>query len=216
LTSSLPEIEIDFKKTYLLLNQFDIIRERGATTAKQTRNIKEFGVKYPSAITEAIATVKTTTIHHNPKLSKVTMKIDTGASVSLAHSQFLSEIKDSRSYNLPPVRLNGIGGRTEVLTKCGFLKVRKSEKSSEMIDIKCYAFDIAIGRTAQLCLISSWAIDHFSIDQQYHLHTSLRHGPQNLRFNKRKYKLNLGPEKRPSKSLHLQKNKEAESLPEVT
>ena len=46
---------------------------------------------------------------HEIKSRKVKAKLDSCGSVSIAHSNLLNSIKSSRSYNLPNIRLRGIG-----------------------------------------------------------------------------------------------------------
>ena len=60
--------------------------------------------------------------------------------------------------------------------------------------VRCYAFDSKIGATTHLCLLSTYAIDRHQVDTRYHTYTSLRFGPQNLRFTSYK----------PRKALRLQ------------
>ena len=93
----------------------------------------QHGVRFPSAITEALATANTGTHYDTAKTHSIIIKIDTGASVSLAHSDYLTEIGDSRLQQLPHVRLNDIGGKTEIMSKVGLLKVAKP--SGDIISI---------------------------------------------------------------------------------
>ena len=122
-----------------------IIQGQGATTQKQKLNLTQHGVRFPSAITEALATATTGNAQSTAKLHSLIIKIDTGASVSLSHPDYLTDIGDSRLQQLPHMRLNGIEGKTEIMSKVGLLKVAKP--SGDIISIKCYAFDIAIGTT---------------------------------------------------------------------
>ncbi len=47
----------------------------------------------------------------------VKAKLDSCGSVSIAHSNLMNEIKSAGKYNLPPIRLRGIGGKTNLLNK---------------------------------------------------------------------------------------------------
>ena len=183
---------IALREVNLLLSSDKVFQDRVATPKKQRMNKSLFGVKFPSAIAEALLNIKTTPNGIRSNLNNVLVKIDTGASVSLAHPDYLTGIKDCRLQGLAPVRLNGIGGRTNIISKVGMLNIIRSD--GEITKIKCYAFDVQIGDTTHLCLLSNWAIDHFRIDLVYHTHTSLRHGPQRLRFAGRK----------PQKAIRLQ------------
>ena len=134
-------------------------------------------MRFPSAISEAIATISTpnATGGIGTNTQSILLKVDSGASVSLAHPDHLSHIQDCAVHNLQPVRFSGIGGKTEVLRKVGLLTIHKN--ATESIAIKCYAFDVSIGETTKLDLLSSWAIDHYKIEQRHHTYTSLRIGP---------------------------------------
>ncbi len=45
----------------------------------------------------------------------VKAKLDSCGSVSIAHENLMTQIKPAGKYNLPPIRLQGIGGRTNLL-----------------------------------------------------------------------------------------------------
>jgi hypothetical protein len=114
------------------------------------------------------------------------LKVDTGASVSLAHPDYLTDIKDCRFLGMHPVRLNGIGGNTGTMYKVGILNIipqaGASPQENLATKIKCYSFDSPIGDTTHLALISTYIIDKIRVDQRYHTYTSLRKGPQPLRL----------------------------------
>ncbi len=57
--------------------------------------------------------------HHEISTRKVKAKLDSCGSVSIAHSNLLNSIKPSRHYELPNIRLRGIGGKTNMLKKVG-------------------------------------------------------------------------------------------------
>ena len=142
------------------------------------------GVNFPSAISEAIVTISTLSKLNRVDTRDVIVKVDSGASVSLAHPDFLTEISNCTTQGMAPVRLSGIGGKTEVMSKVGTLTMIKS--TGERIKLKCYAFNKGVGDSLRLCLVSNWAIDQHKIDQHYHSYTSVRKGPQRLRFAKDK------------------------------
>ncbi len=55
-------------------------------------------------------------INHKSNHSKyVKAKLDSCGSVSIAHSNLMNEIKSAGKYNLPSIRLRGIGGKTNLL-----------------------------------------------------------------------------------------------------
>jgi len=60
-------------------------------------------------------------INKNGKTSRtVKAKLDSCGSVSIAHENLMSEIKPAGKYNLPPIRLRGIGGKQTYSIKLGF------------------------------------------------------------------------------------------------
>ena len=71
--------------------------------------------------------------------------MDSCGSVSLAHSKYLSNIKDCSQYNIPIVTLNGIGGSTLPITKAGVLTHVTPQR--KLIKFLCYVFDTPIGKT---------------------------------------------------------------------
>ena len=55
-------------------------------------------------------------INHKRNHSRcVRAKLDSCGSVSIAHSNLMNEIKPAGEYNLPSIRLRGIGGKTNLL-----------------------------------------------------------------------------------------------------
>jgi len=97
-------------------------------------------------------------------------KLDSCGSVSLSHSNFLTEIKSCKEYKLPMVTLKGIGGKTQPLQKAGVLKVVKPNKC--ILKLLCYVFEEAVGNTERLLLISMSAINKARFDIQYHIEHS--------------------------------------------
>jgi len=97
-------------------------------------------------------------------------KLDSCGSVSLSHSNFLTEIKSCKEYKLPMVTLKGIGGKTQPLQKAGVLKVVKPNKC--ILKLLCYVFEEAVGNTERLLLISMSAINKAKFDIQYHIEHS--------------------------------------------
>ena len=63
-------------------------------------------------------------------------KLDTCAAVSIAHEEYLTDIRPYRKYGRHPVRLKGIGGHDNlVLTSVGNLVIDKSDHGR----LACYA-----------------------------------------------------------------------------
>ena len=97
----------------------------------------------------------------------VKAKLDSCGSVSIAHSNLMNGIKAARKYNLPAIRLRGIGGKTNLLNKVGVLRIQQTQNSH--CDLLCYVFDEAIGQTEEMLLISMSAIIHAKINILHHM-----------------------------------------------
>ena len=78
--------------------------------------------------------------------------IDTCGSVSLAHKKFLTHILSCADYNMPSVRLHGVGGSTKILTKMGILNVILED--GKIKKILAYAFNTPVGSTQEILLLS--------------------------------------------------------------
>jgi hypothetical protein len=75
---------------------------------------------------------------------------------SIAHENLMTKIKPARQYKLPPLRLRGIGGRTNLLNKIGVLRIK--QPNNEHCELLCYVFNETIGETKEMLLISMSAI----------------------------------------------------------
>ena len=108
------------------------------------------------------------------------IKLDTGGSVSLANSEYLRDIKDCHGYNIPKVKLSGIGGSTPTLDKAGLLHVRKKDGSVQKILM--YVFDKEVGNTKKMLLLSLRGIREAGIHIVHHIDESLRGNISPLQF----------------------------------
>ena len=110
----------------------------------------------------------------------VKAKLDSCGSVSIAHSNLMNEIKPAGKYNLPSIRLRGIGGKTNLLNKVGRLRIKQTQ--IKHCDLLCYVFDEAIGQTEEMLLISMSAIIHSKINILHHMGKSNREECDDLQF----------------------------------
>ena len=110
----------------------------------------------------------------------VKAKLDSCGSVSIAHSNLMNEIKPAGKYNLPPIRLRGIGGKTNLLSKVGRLRIKQTQ--NKHCDLLCYVFDEAIGQTEEMLLISMSAIIHARINILHHMGKSNKDECDDLQF----------------------------------
>jgi hypothetical protein len=58
----------------------------------------------------------------------------------------MNEIKPAGKYQLPPIRLRGIGGRTNLLNKVGILRIKQAAPD-KYCDLQCYVLNEIIGQT---------------------------------------------------------------------
>ncbi len=86
----------------------------------------------------------------NGRSSKeVKAKLDSCGSVSIAHENLMTKVKPARQYKLPPRKLRGIGGRTNLLNKIGV-----KQPNNEHCELLCYVFNETIGETKDKHLVS--------------------------------------------------------------
>jgi hypothetical protein len=110
----------------------------------------------------------------------VKAKLDSCGSVSIAHSNLMNEIKQAGKYNLPPIRLRGIGGKTNLLNKVGILRIKQTQNNH--CDLLCYVFDEAIGQTEEMLLITMSTIIHAKINILHHMGKSNKDECDDLQF----------------------------------
>ena len=120
-------------------------------------------------------------INKNGKTSRtVKAKLDSCGSVSIAHENLMSEIKPAGKYNLPPIRLRGIGGKTNLLNKIGILKIKQPQENH--CNLLCYVFNEVIGQTEEMLLISMSAIIQAKINILHHMGKSNKEECDELQF----------------------------------
>ena len=81
----------------------------------------------PGHRTICSAKVKLEINHKRNHTKIVKAKLDSCGSVSIAHSNLMNEIKPAGKYNLPSIRLRGIGGKTNLLNKVGILRIKQPQ-----------------------------------------------------------------------------------------
>ena len=86
------------------------IMDEEQETSETEREILETESIKPGSKSICHASVQLLLDHHEISTRKVETKLDSCGSVSIAHSNLLNSIKPSRNYNLPNIRLRGIGG----------------------------------------------------------------------------------------------------------
>jgi hypothetical protein len=92
----------------------------------------------------------------------------------------MNEIKPAGKYQLPPIRLRGIGGRTNLLNKVGILRIKQPQ--DKYGDFLCYVFNEVIGHTEEMLLISMSAIIQAKINILHHMSKSNNDECTDLQF----------------------------------
>ena len=134
----------------------------------------------PGHRTICSARVKLEINHKRNHTKIVKAKLDSCGSVSIAHSNLMNEIKPAGKYNLPSIRLRGIGGKTNLLNKVGILRIKQPE--NRHCDLLCYVFNEVIGQTEEMLLISMSAIIQAKINILYHMGKSNKDECDDLQF----------------------------------
>ena len=98
----------------------------------------------------------------------------------MAHSKFLTSIKECKQYGIPIVTLNGIGGKTLPITKAGILSHVKPQ--GKIVKFLCYVFDTPVGNTNEILLLGLKTIVEADIDIRYHMKLSVQGLSKMVRF----------------------------------
>ena len=119
-----------------------ISEKRLAGTSDEESNVISPGSR---TICHAMATISTSQENANHHQLQVKVKLDSCGSVSIAHSDHLIRLRQAKDYGLQNIRLLGIGGKTNFLTKVGILPVLKPD--DDTCFMLCYAFNSPLGDT---------------------------------------------------------------------
>ena len=132
-------------------------------------------------ICHAMATIATSgqdnANHHQ---LQVKVKLDSCGSVSIAHSDHLIRLKQAKDYGLQNIRLLGIGGKTNFLTKVGVLPVLKPD--GDTCFMLCYAFNSPLGDTDKVILLGLHTMMKANINILQHMKDSLEGNCTELTF----------------------------------
>lgn len=109
----------------------------------------------------------------------VKAKLDSCGSVSIAHENLMIEMNSAGKYNLPPIRLRGIRGKTNLLNKIGILRIKQPQDN--YCDL-CYVFNEVIGQTEEMLLISMSAIIQAKVNILHHMGKSNQEECDDLQF----------------------------------
>ena len=108
-------------------------------------------------------------------------KLDTCAAVSIAHEEYLTDIRPCRKYGRHPVRLKGIGGHDNlVLTSVGNLVIDKPNHGK--VGVLCYVYNRPISSYKKVCLIGMRDLWIRKIDLHYHMGHTLEGNILPLKF----------------------------------
>ncbi len=107
-------------------------------------------------------------------------KLDSCDSISIAHTNLLNDIQPVHKYNLPKIRLRGIGGKTNLLDKVGIIKIKQPD--NKHCKLMCYVFDEEVGQTKEMLLISLSAVIASKINILYHMSNLNKNECHDLKF----------------------------------
>jgi hypothetical protein len=113
-------------------------------------------------------------------VQNVHTKLDTCGSVSIAHSSYLTQVKRAAEHGLPQIRLAGIGGKSDILSRVGIVQLRTPE--GRVKRIQCYVFDSPLGPTEKILLLSLQSVIEASINIIHHMDLSIKGKIGPLRF----------------------------------
>ncbi len=116
----------------------------------------------------------------NQQREQVKVKLDSCGSVSIAHTDHLIRVKSAKSYGLNNIRLLGIGGKTNYLTKVGMLPVVRGDDG--VCFLLCYTFDSPLGDTEKVVLLGLHAMMKTNINILQHMKDSLEGNCTQLSF----------------------------------
>jgi hypothetical protein len=134
-------------------------------------------VRYCQRYCGTALVVPRTGAHHT---RVVKAKLDSCGSVSIAHSNLMNEIKPAGKYNPPSIRLRGIGGKTNLLSKVGVLRIKQPQ--NKHCDLLCYVFNEAIGQTEEMLLITMSALLYAKINILHHMSRSNKDECDDVQF----------------------------------
>ena len=119
--------------------------------------------KKRATITQALVYIKKLDpITGKLRAHAVQTKLDSGAIINIAHSSHCKHIKLCSAYNLPPVRLSGIGGDTPPLRKVGIIEAEQPSGPNKTA--LAYILDTPVAGNSRICLLGlrtlvAWDID---------------------------------------------------------
>ena len=98
---------------------------------------------------------------------QVITKLDSCGSVSIAHSDYLVRVQPAKAYGLRNIRLLGIGGKTNYLTKVGVLQVKTGDTG--VCYMLCYSFNAPLGDIEKIILLGLHTVVKANINILQHM-----------------------------------------------
>jgi hypothetical protein len=99
-------------------------------------------------------------------------KLDTCGSVSICHNSYLTQVKKAQQHGLPPIRLTGIGGKSDVLNRVGIVQL--TAPGGRVKRILCYVYDAPLGPTTKILLLSLQSVIEAAINIIHHMDMSIK------------------------------------------
>jgi hypothetical protein len=87
--------------------------------ARLTRGLDKDGAIIPAGYRTICHAESTIVKEDGATMQGIHTKLDTCGSVSICHSSYLTQVEKAQKHGLPPIRLTGIGGKSDVLNRVG-------------------------------------------------------------------------------------------------
>jgi len=149
-----------------------VLVEVHLSEARLTKGMNEDGKVIPAGYRTICHAESNIILDDGVTVQNIHTKLDTCASVSIAHSSYLTQVKGAREHGLPPIRLTGIGGRSGTLNMVGIVQL--AAPNEKVKRILCYVYDSPLGPTEKILLLSLQSVIEASINIIHHMNMSIK------------------------------------------
>jgi hypothetical protein len=106
--------------------------------ARLTRGLDKDGAIIPAGYRTICHAESTMIIKEDgATMRSIHTKLDTCGSVSICHSSYLTQVKKAQEHGLPPIRLTGIGGKSDVLNRVGIVQLAALKEELRRFFVTC-------------------------------------------------------------------------------
>ena len=140
--------------------------------ARLTRGLDKDGAIIPAGYRTICHAESTIVKEDGATMQGIHTKLDTCGSVSICHSSYLTQVEKAQKHGLPPIRLTGIGGRSDVLNRVGIVQL--AAPGGKVKRILCYVYDAPLGPTTKILLLSLQSVIEAAINIIHHMDMSIK------------------------------------------